>query len=95
MSLLAEACALLEEPEPEPARVLYERLLPWSALNVVDQAEGIRGSAARYLGLLAVTLGRRAEAESHFDDALAANAAMGLDPWTARTRDDRERMLRA
>ena len=93
MSLLAETCALLGEAEP--ARVLYQRLVPWARLNVVDQAEGIRGSVSRYLGLLAATSGRWTEAEGHFDEALKANAAMGLEPWLERTREDRERMERA
>ncbi len=93
MSLLAETCGLLGEAEH--ARALYDLLLPWRELNVVDQGEGIRGSVARYLGLLAAAGERWAEADRHFDDALTANAAMGLEPWLERTREDRERMARA
>ena len=51
MSFLAEAAGLLATPAAGAA--LLERLAPWAALNVVDQCEGMRGSAARYVGILA------------------------------------------
>jgi uncharacterized protein HemY len=61
----------------------------------VDQAEGIRGSVARYLGILAATLKRWQEAERHFEDAVAMNAQMGARPWLAHTHTDYARMLLA
>jgi tetratricopeptide (TPR) repeat protein len=91
MSLLAETSGLLAHTDS--ADVLYRLLLPWAALNVADQAEAVRGAAARYLGILAATLGRWEEAERHFEDALAMNERMGLRPWLVYTQLDYARML--
>jgi DNA-binding SARP family transcriptional activator/tetratricopeptide (TPR) repeat protein len=93
MSLLAETAALLRHSES--AAVLYRLLLPWASLNVADVGEGIRGSAARYLGMLAAAVERFDEAEPHFDQALALNASMEARPWLAHTASDYARMLRA
>jgi tetratricopeptide (TPR) repeat protein len=90
-SLLAETAALLENERS--AAVLYRLLLPWAALNVVDHPEGLRGSASRYLGLLATTLRRWDDAEAHFDHAQAMNARIGARPWLAHTQRDQARML--
>jgi DNA-binding SARP family transcriptional activator len=92
MSFLAETAALVDDRVS--AEVLYRVLLPWQECNAVDQSEGMRGSVARYLGLLATTLGRWSDAERHLEDALAANERMGLRPWLARTHEDLARMLR-
>ena len=92
-SLLAETAALLRSVEA--AEVLYRALSPWAALNVVDQGEGIRGSVARYLGLLASTLERWDEADRHFTEAARRNADMGLRPWLALTQDDHATTLQA
>jgi eukaryotic-like serine/threonine-protein kinase len=93
MSLLAETSALLGDTAS--AALLYGALHPWAALNVVDQAEGIRGSVARYLGLLAAATNRRGQAERDFEDALAMNARTGARPWLAHTQNDYARMLLA
>ena len=93
MSLLAETCAVLGDTEH--AGVLYPLLRPWARLNAVDQAEGIRGSVARYLGILATTRARWDEAELHFEEALAMNRRMEARPWLAHTAADYARMLRA
>ena len=53
MSLLAETSALLRDTDS--AAILYELLVPWAAFNAADWPEGIRGSLARYLGMLATT----------------------------------------
>ena len=74
---------------------LYRLLEPWAARNISDRAEAIRGSAARYLGLLAATAGRWAEAAEHYENALVENERMGFRPWLARTQDDFAQMLRA
>jgi tetratricopeptide (TPR) repeat protein len=93
MSLLAETSGLLGDADS--AAILYRSLLPWAALNVVDQAEGMRGSLARYLGILATTTRRWDEAQLHFEGALAMNARMGARPWLAHTQNDYARMLLA
>ncbi len=92
MSLLAETSALLGETRHAP--ILYGLLLPWTALIVSDHPEGIRGSVARYLGLLATTLRRWEAAEGHYEEALAMNERLGLRPWLARAQEDFARMLR-
>jgi DNA-binding SARP family transcriptional activator/tetratricopeptide (TPR) repeat protein len=93
MSLLAETAVLLDDTDS--AAVLYRLLLPWAALNAVDQAEGIRGSVARYLGMLATTGKHWDDAEPHFEEALTMNARMGARPWLAHTESDYARMLLA
>ena len=50
------------------------------------------GSAARYLGLLAATLGRFDAAEAFFEEALKQNTAMGARPPLARTQFDYAQM---
>jgi tetratricopeptide (TPR) repeat protein len=91
MSLLGEASALVGDADS--AAVLYRLLLPWRAMNAVDVGEGFRGAVARYLGILAAMLGRTDDAQRHFEDALATNAAMGVRPWLAHTQQDYARML--
>jgi tetratricopeptide (TPR) repeat protein len=91
MSLLAETAWLVGDADS--AATLYALLLPWAALNVVDQCEGMRGSLARYLGLLAATTGRPEDAERHFEAALAMNTRTGARPWLALTQRDYARML--
>lgn len=91
LSLLAETSSLLGDTNS--ASVLYRLLLPWAALNVVDQGEGIRGSVSRYLGILAATLTRLDDAARHFEAALAMNERMGARPWLAHTQHDYTRLL--
>jgi hypothetical protein len=73
--------------------VLYRLLLPWADLTATDHPEGMRGSVSLYLGLLAASTQRCAEAERHLEHALDANRRMGLRPWVARTEDELARLL--
>ena len=91
MSLLAETCAAL--PDPDSAEVLYRLLLPWASFNATDHPEGMRGAVARYLGLLATAMERWEDAEQQFGAALALNGRMGLRTWLAHTQLDYARML--
>jgi tetratricopeptide (TPR) repeat protein len=93
MSLLAETSALLHDRDSAP--VLYRLLEPWANLNAADWPEGIRGSVARYLAILAATTERWDAAELHFEQALATNASMGARPWLAHTQRDYAGMLLA
>jgi uncharacterized protein HemY len=93
MSLLAETAVVVGDTDSMP--ILYRLLLPWAALNVVDQAEGIRGSLSHYLGMLAAAMQRWTEAQQHFADALATNTKTGARPWLAQTQQDFARMLLA
>jgi tetratricopeptide (TPR) repeat protein len=91
---MAAACALLGDVAR--ARELYDLLLPYERLNiVVGYAQGCRGPASRFLGLLAATMQRWKEAEGHFEAALAMCARMGAAPLLARTQVDCARMLLA
>jgi tetratricopeptide (TPR) repeat protein len=92
VSLLAEVCAYLRDAER--AKTLYELLLPYARRCVVaGPALACYGSASRYLGLLARTLGREDEAERHFQDALELNAQLGAAPWEARTKQEYAELL--
>ena len=51
------------------------------------------GSASRYLGMLAVTIGDREAAVEHFEHALTMNAAIGARPWLAHTQAEYARLL--
>ena len=93
LSLLAETCALLGSTRA--AADLYELLAPHAAVVAADTPEGISGSVARYLGLLAATLGRRNEAIAYFQNATAANERMAFRPWLAHTQLDYARTLLA
>jgi len=93
MTLLAEAaCAL---GDTRRAGVIYELLLPYADRVAVSYAENITGSVARYLGLLAATMGRGDVSAGHFEDALAVNERIGARPWLAHAREDYGRLLLA
>jgi tetratricopeptide (TPR) repeat protein len=81
VSLLAEPCAFLRDAKR--AAVLYELLLPFARRHVVLSAAVCLGSASRYLGLLADTMGRWEDAARHFEEAIAMNASIGARPWLA------------
>jgi DNA-binding SARP family transcriptional activator len=91
MSVLAETCTLLHDRTA--AAVLYQRLAPYGELNAYDPPEGSRGSVARYLGLLAATLGRDEQAAAHFEQAITINRQMGARLWLAHTQRDYAQML--
>ena len=65
MSLLSETCGFLDHSAS--ATVLYRLLGPYADLNCFDLPEAMRGSASRYLGILAATLERWPEAVQHFE----------------------------
>lgn len=91
--LLAEVSSSLDHPTH--ASRLYELLLPHARRNAVSHPVCAFGSVSRYLGLLASTLGRFADAERHFEVALEMNAHMGAPPWVAHTERDYARVLLA
>ena len=93
MAILSQACALVGDASR--ARVLYDRLLEHRARNVMVGIANCMGSAERYLGLLATTLGDYAAAEVHFDAAIERNALGGLDHVFTMVRADYARMLEA
>ncbi|MEE9285691.1 MAG: AAA family ATPase, partial [Dehalococcoidia bacterium] len=93
VAAISQVCVFLGDARR--AAMLYELLLPYSGLNVNSGAATCNGSASRYLGLLAATMGRWEEAADHFEDALQMNARMGARPYVARTQHDYAGMLLA
>jgi hypothetical protein len=69
--------------------VLYDVLMPFAGLNVVIGLAAVcLGSAARFLGTLALTIDRPQDAAEHFEQALAANARLQAPLWLAHTQLD-------
>ena len=93
-ALAAEACALLGDERLAPR--FYELLLPRDGLCILG-GRGVyfRGAVARYLGLLAATMGRADDAVRHLEDALETNARAQAPPWIARSLLDLARALLA
>ena len=93
LSVLAEVAAYLRDRDR--AATLHRQLLPYASLNADASGEVAIGSVARYLGLLAATMGHCNEAAQHFEDALAMNERMGARPWLAHAQHDYARTLLA
>ena len=93
LATLAEVAARLGDRAN--AEVLYRLLLPYPRINVTAAGEVAIGPVARFLGILAMTVSRPAEAAAHFEDAIAMIERMGSRPLLARTYDDYGHMLLA
>ena len=91
--VLAETCALLRDAAR--ARVLYELLEPFKERNVVATQAVCWGSARRFLGLLAITLGRWEEAAAHLEAAIVKNEACGNPAGASIVRRDLAKLLLA
>ncbi len=75
MALAADLAHVLDDTER--AGIVYALLEPYADTNVVIGLGAVcLGSTSRYLGRLALTLGRREDALEHLRDALKANAAL-------------------
>jgi DNA-binding SARP family transcriptional activator len=91
--LLAEMAAWLNDVNR--GRVLYALLTPYGERLGTSYPEIPVGAVSRYLGLLAAAESRWADAERHFEDAVAINRRIGARPWLAHTQEDYARMLQA
>ena len=77
------------------AALLYPELEPFAGENVmIGHLVACYGSADRYLGMLAATLGEGALAERHFERALERNREMEARTWLAHTAYEYGRFLR-
>jgi DNA-binding CsgD family transcriptional regulator/tetratricopeptide (TPR) repeat protein len=85
LSYLADACVLLRDADA--GSVVYSALVPARGLVVqVGNLLAAYGSADRYLGGLCALLGRRRDAEAHFEAALRIDRRSGMPVWLARTQ---------
>ena len=84
MGLLSETAAAVEDAGR--AAVLYELLAPYGDRIAICYPEISTGPVARYLGILAATLGRTRDARRHFAEAVALAERIGARPWVDRTR---------
>jgi tetratricopeptide (TPR) repeat protein len=94
LAYLAEVCTRLGDVDR--AEHLYDLLLPYRDLAVIAPVSTVCcGSVARYLGMLAATLGHWTAAEEHFTAALRLDEHLQAWPWLAHTKHEFALMLRA
>jgi hypothetical protein len=87
VTLLVDVIAAVSDSRR--AALLYDVLVPYAGLNVVAGIAVLCfGSAARFLGKLAATIGRQHEAERHFEMALEENARLKGPVLLAHTQLD-------
>jgi tetratricopeptide (TPR) repeat protein len=72
---------------------LYELLLPYPRFCVAAVSLHLYGVVAHFLAILARALGQRAQALSHFEDALQEHEQLGLQPQLAHTRRELASLL--
>jgi DNA-binding CsgD family transcriptional regulator/tetratricopeptide (TPR) repeat protein len=93
LTYLTDACAALGDEQI--AALLYPEFESFAGTNVmIGHLVACYGSADRYLGMLASTLGEAERAEAHFELALERNRAMGASTWLAHTAYEYGRFLR-
>ncbi|MGW8368039.1 MAG: helix-turn-helix transcriptional regulator [Gammaproteobacteria bacterium] len=90
---LADAAVALRDKGR--CKVLYEMLLPYRHLNATLPGALMLGSVSGYLGTLAATTGKPAEARSMFEKAIAFNEAMHARPALASVQVNFAQMLLA
>jgi DNA-binding CsgD family transcriptional regulator len=84
LTYLADASS--EVGDERVAAMVYPELEPFAGTNVmIGHLVACYGSADRYLGMLAATLGERHRAEEHFERAIEMNREMGASTWLAHT----------
>jgi hypothetical protein len=91
MALLAELCTLLAD-RPR-ARRLYELLVPYEGRNVISIGAAYLGPVARYLGMLAMTIGEDERALGHIETARSAAERAGARPTAVLTALDAAEVL--
>jgi DNA-binding winged helix-turn-helix (wHTH) protein/tetratricopeptide (TPR) repeat protein len=75
------------------AERLLERLRPYAGRTLTLLSVYSAGCASRWLGLLASSLGRDAEADAHFETALSVDRANGARVWEAHSALEYARAL--
>ncbi|MCL2581284.1 MAG: AAA family ATPase [Streptosporangiales bacterium] len=69
------------------ARALYDLAAPYAGHNATLGVATFLGACDHWLGVLAGTAGRTADAVAHLEAALARHEQMGARPWTELTRE--------
>ena len=73
--------------DAERARLLYEMLIPYEGITVVaGRAAACNGPVSTFLGALALTMSRTADAIRHFESAIEMSHEMGDRPFLAQAR---------
>ncbi|MGH2887599.1 MAG: hypothetical protein ACRDPA_33690, partial [Solirubrobacteraceae bacterium] len=94
LTYITDACAVVGDEDA--AALVYQELEPLAGTNVmITQGVACYGSADRYLGMLATTLGEWERATQHYEDAIDLNRQMGTTTWLAHTEYEYARMLLA
>jgi len=93
LSNLAVSCASLGCRDIAPR--LLARLQPYAGRTLTLLSVYSAGCASRFLGVLASCLGRDAEADAHFETAVAMDRATGARVWEAHSALDWARALEA
>ena len=92
LTYLADAARAVDDEAT--AALVYPELLPLAGVNVmIGHGVACYGSADRYLGMLAATLGRTDEAEERFLAATELERRMGATTWLAHTAYQHGRVL--
>jgi hypothetical protein len=91
MALLAEVCTLLGD-KPR-ARLLYDLLAPYEGRNVISLGAAYLGPVARYLGMLAMTMGEDERALGHLETARSATQRIGARPMAVLSALDAAEVL--
>jgi DNA-binding CsgD family transcriptional regulator/tetratricopeptide (TPR) repeat protein len=92
LTYLTDACAALGDEAM--AAIVYPELEPLAGANVmIGHLVACYGTADRYLGMLAATLGEPERAEEHFEQAMEQNRRMGASTWVAHTAYEYGRFL--
>ncbi len=92
LAYLTDACAALGDEAM--AAIVYPELEPLAGANVmIGHLVACYGTADRYLGMLAATLGEPGRAEEHFERAMEQNRRMGASTWVAHTAYEYGRFL--
>jgi DNA-binding CsgD family transcriptional regulator/tetratricopeptide (TPR) repeat protein len=92
LTYLTDACAAVGDEAM--AAIVYPELEPLAGTNVmIGHLVACYGSADRYLGMLAATLGEPGRAEQHFERAREQNGRMGASTWEAHTAYEYGRFL--
>jgi tetratricopeptide (TPR) repeat protein len=85
IAYLSEVCAYLGDVDR--AVSLYQLLLPYNGRTIVAGFFSVCfGAVSRYLGILAATMCRWDDAETHFEEALELNTRIDARPWLAHTQ---------